>query len=196
MPLIAIIAAGAGVSKVLEFREAVDAAAAVAEFVSEPVPPLNVVDFVGHNPSWSVVQKPPSGGRWFFDHTTSTLVENLDEIKTAKYAEIDKRTRELIQQGFEFPAASGNFFSLSRAAQSNLHKLQLLKDDPATVYPRIWTRKNDSGIHSIPGATGANAFYTKAVGTIDGHRDSGRTLKDSVRAAVDAAAVAAIIDTR
>lgn len=196
MALIAIAPAGAGVVFVEEFREAVDAATALTAFVNDYSPPKIEANYIAHDTGWGSVQQPTVAGRWSYDHGILTIVESLVEIKAIRYDEINERTRQLIQQGFEFPALSGNIFSLHQATQSNLHKLQLLKDDPVTVYPQIWTRKDGSGIHSIAGAVGANAFYTKAMSTIDGHRNSGRVLKNLIRAAVDAAAVAAIIDTR
>lgn len=121
----------------------------------------------------------------------------LDTHKAIKFAEINKRTGELIEQGFEFPAGSGAFFSLSDHAQRNLIGLDSARDDSRFTWPLKWNRKDDkNGALNITDSISARNFFLTAVGAVRAHRDSGTELKDQVRAATTKAAVDAVVDTR
>jgi len=123
-------------------------------------------------------------------------VLTLDEAKVAKVAEIDAKTDSFIDQGFEYPPASGVYFSLSLPAQSKLMALEIIKDDPVTAYPIEYNSKNDKAKHSMADANDAHNFFLQALGTVRAYLDSGTALKDAVRAATTVAEVEAIVDPR
>lgn len=120
----------------------------------------------------------------------------LPQAKEAKIAEIDTRTAELIDQGFEWPPASGIIHSFSLEAQANLLGLELARNDPALVYPVVWNSKDDGATTSLADATEVHGFYLTALATKRAHLDSGTLLKDQVRAALTIAEVDAVIDPR
>ena len=131
--------------------------------------------------------------------TLASLATNFDGIvalQEAKNREIDERTTELIEQGFQYPPSTGLIFSLSQVAQKNLLGLQSAADNPAFAYPVEWNSIDDEGVYSIPDATTAHNFYLTALGTIRAWKDSGTALKDQVRAATTPAEVAAVVDNR
>lgn len=189
--IVAIAPAGTGQVKVREFREAADVASAIAAFCAEYSPPKDPADFVGLDVGASVPTN--AVGIWHYDHDTSSLVTSLAEVKAAKYAAIDARTVELIEQGFVF---GGQTYSLSLPAQTTWLGLDQLRSDPALTYPVVVNTLDDGATGSLPDAATVHGFFLTAVGTYRGHKDSGTALKDQVRAAADEAAVNAIVDTR
>ena len=120
----------------------------------------------------------------------------LTVVQQRKYAQIDVRTRELIAQGFEFPAASGQIFSLSSEAQRNIHWMETSRDLLEFTYPVSWNTLDDAGVLSISDSATAHNFFLAALSAYRGHLDSGTDLKDSVRAAITIAAVNAVVDSR
>ena len=120
----------------------------------------------------------------------------LDVTKKRKFEAVDRRTGELIAQGFEFPAASGQFFSLSSEAQRNIEGLDHSRDFPELAYPVSWNTLDDLGMLSIADSATAHSFFLAALSTYRGHLDSGTALKDQVRAATTIAAVDAVTDGR
>jgi len=120
----------------------------------------------------------------------------LPDYKLERYLEFDARTSELILQGFEFPPGSGNIFSLTSTAQSNLLGTYTAKDNPAFTWPLAWPTKLDDYEFVIPDAETFEAFYLTALGTIRACRDSGTVLKEAVRAATSKAEVDAVVDPR
>lgn len=117
-------------------------------------------------------------------------------LQEAKNHEIDERTTDLINQGFQYPPTTGWIFSLSQTAQTNLLGLESAADNPAFVYPVNWNSIDDENVYSIADAATAHAFYLTALGTIRSWKDSGTALKDEVRAATTPAEVAAVQDNR
>ena len=71
-----------------------------------------------------------------------------------------------------------------------------VKDDAALTYPIVWNTIDDGDTVSLADAAALDAFYLTAVGELRGHLDSGTDLKDDVRAAADAEAVDAVVDSR
>lgn len=120
----------------------------------------------------------------------------LVTVQKEKMEIIDQRTRELIEQGFEYPAASGQILSLSAEMQRTLEGLHQAKDDPAVIYPIEWNFKDNSGKLALVSAADVGAFYLTALGTVRAHRDAGTALKDSIRTATTIVAVEAIVDNR
>lgn len=120
--------------------------------------------------------------------------DNLSNLKLARYNEIDIKTGELISLGFEFPSASGNIFSFSTNAQSNLLGTFTAKD--LLPYPFPWNTKDDELTYQIVDSTEMANFFMTALGTKKARQDSGSALKSQIRDAVNKAAVDAVIDNR
>jgi len=118
---------------------------------------------------------------------------DLEQLKEFRIGNIDARTGELIAQGYEYPAASGKYFSTSIYAQSNLHAM---KADPAAFVGMPWSTLDNSYEHIIADSADALAIYNAAFGVIAGYKISGTTLRTQIRNAVDIAAVNAIVDNR
>lgn len=124
------------------------------------------------------------------DHVAFTL----DEYRGPKFAAIDKKTRKLIALGYEYPAASGNILSLSKEAQLTL--VEKNEDRADLSYSQSFNTIDDLDTVSIADATAMHSMYNTAIGVKDGHLDTGTSLKDSVRAAANKAAVDAVTDSR
>ncbi len=120
----------------------------------------------------------------------------LPELKEQRFEEIDGRTGDLIEQGFEFPPESGLVFSLSREFQLMLSGLNQERDAPEVSYPIEWNTKDDSGKLSLTDASMVRSFYLTAMGTVLARRNSGTALKDQIRAASTVAEVDAVVDER
>lgn len=122
--------------------------------------------------------------------------DNLSDSDYKKYrkSEINNRTGELVSNGFEYPSGSGNIFSLSEVAQSNLHGLKA--NSSVTPYPLPWATINDDGEYFITDEADALAFYGTAFTVVTTHRQGGNTLKRQINAANTRAEVEAIVDNR
>lgn len=120
----------------------------------------------------------------------------LDVAKKAKIVEIDARTTELIDNGFEYPPSSGVFFSLSTPGQTSLLGLEVARDDAAFLFPVNWNSKDDTGKNLLADSPTAHGFFLTALGTVRAHLDGGTAVKDMVRAATTLAEVDAIVDPR
>lgn len=64
-----------GVVRVLQFRDAVDVATAVAAYVNSYSPPRNPADYLGVDTTWVNVMAPTAGTRWAWDFDNPGLVE-------------------------------------------------------------------------------------------------------------------------
>lgn len=128
------------------------------------------------------------GGYWMKDHIA---VLDLEQYRHFRYEEVDTRSGELINQGYSY---GGHQLSLSQNAQLNL--LGLNSSRTELTYPIEYNDIDDSGVYSIQDATDMHNMYLTALGTKKAHLDSGTALKDSIRTAVDEAAIQAIIDNR
>jgi len=114
----------------------------------------------------------------------------LSDLKIFRNKEIDTRTEELIALGYTYDSKQ---FSLSLNAQTNLIGLDNVRTE--LTYPITYSTIDDSSYSVVDAAT-IHAMYLTALGTKKAHLDSGRVLRDSINAAVDIAAVNAIIDNR
>jgi hypothetical protein len=116
---------------------------------------------------------------------------SLDELKAYKKREIDNRTEKLIAAGYTYAT---KVFSLSSNAQTNLIGLDNVMTE--LTYPITYSTLDDLDSYDVVDATDMHNMYLTALTTKKGHLDSGRTLKESVNAAVDIAAVNAVVDAR
>ena len=116
---------------------------------------------------------------------------SLAELKAYRYELIDKKTGELITQGFPY---ASKIFSMSANAQSNLLGAYSAKE--LLTYPVSWNVKDDSETYQIADATEMATFFMTALATKKAQQDSGTVLKAQITVAVDIPAVNVIIDNR
>jgi len=144
-------------------------------------------------------------GSVFIFFSSSILRPKLDEIvaahngafaltrlKQSRYDEIDARTEELILSGFVY---GGKLLSSSANSQSKWHAMFNMAQLGQVSFPLLLSSKDETQV-SLPDATALFACYGAMVGTGKYHFDAGKVLKDAVLAAVDKAAVDAVVDTR
>ena len=127
----------------------------------------------------------------------------LADLKTAKMAEIDARTVELINEGFTYNAV---VFSLSGQSQNNLLGVRAAiinaKVTGTTVqfeaafFPLDYNSKDDLNEITLNTIAEFEAFFDTAMGKVRVILDGGTGLKKQVRAAVDKAGVDAVVDNR
>lgn len=123
-------------------------------------------------------------------------VQDLGPKRATLMLEIDARTRELIAQGFEYPTASGNMFSLSTESQLKMVGAYSFRDDASMVYPQRWNTRENTAAVTLADAAALRDFYLVGIGTVRAHLDSGTTLKDAARAAQTLAELDAVVDER
>jgi len=122
--------------------------------------------------------------------TQATLdSEYLDYKKQERYKEIDLRTTQLISVGFTYDS---NTFSLSTNAQTNWNNLKNNKVD--FIWP-VEVSTIDNNVYSLALAD-IGTFWENEKDAVNGHLDSGRSLKKSIFDAVDETAIDAVVDTR
>lgn len=122
--------------------------------------------------------------------------EDLESKRAARIMEVDRRTQELIDQGFEFPPNSGQIFSLSTDAQINLSTANEARELPEFVYPVEFNLKDDAGTFSVPNADTLHSMYLVALGTKRARLQSGTDIKKDLRAATDETELDAVVDNR
>ena len=122
---------------------------------------------------------------------------SLDELKQAKFVEIDERTVELISAGFVY---SGHRLSLSARAQSYWNGLGNLASNgllqPAD-FPLVVSGLDDNDPpYAITDANDALAVFAAAAATVKELLASGTALKSQIRAAVTPEECLAVVDPR
>ena len=189
MSIVAIIPVGSGQVQIEEYRFADTPTDAVAGFCNDYTPPKLTTDYIGHDTGWASVP----AEKHVYDFAVSGLVVDLVAYKAVRNDVIDARTRELIALGFTFSAKQ---FSLSANAQASMMGAHQIRDDPAFAYPLNWNTIDDKDVLLIADSATLHSFYLTGVGAYRGHKDSGTSLKDQVRAAANPAAVDAVVDNR
>jgi len=129
------------------------------------------------------------------------VVDNnmLSTLKKEKNAAIDNRTSQLIDAGYEYPADSGNTFSMSLAAQKNIMAYKQVIDIGAATYPLKMTFTDPDGLddeYDFEDADAFNVFYAGAFMFVQTQYNSGRALKLEVKNASDIDELNAVIDNR
>ena len=119
-------------------------------------------------------------------------LEYVDHKKAEKIAEIDARTVELIEAGFDY---NGEHFSMSPAAQMNWTQLQVHNITGAVTFP-VGVSTSDDGEYQLQDAADFVGFITAIAGLKIASYDGGRVLKLQVKAATTLAEVAAVVDNR
>lgn len=115
----------------------------------------------------------------------------LASRKNERMAEVDKKTQELIANGFMWNSVC---CSLSTRAQIRIMGIRIAKDD--ITYPLVWSGKNDQDSMELANASEVNSFFLTALGTVKATVDSGTALKNSIRACSNIDAVNLIVDGR
>jgi len=113
---------------------------------------------------------------------------SLEELKEARYVEIDQQTQFLINQGFVF---DGHTFSMSLTAQINWSNFPNLPDQ---LFPLNIVDKFED-IYVLALADKMN-FYLSALNYKNAQLQSGGQLKAQIKACTTEAEVQAIIDNR
>lgn len=116
-------------------------------------------------------------------------ITTLSDYKANKNAQIDRRTRELIVEGFMF---DNQTFSASIEAQKNW--LAIEAAESKFTFPIKITTIDDQE-YSLA-QVDKDDFIQTGIDHVKGHIDSGRALKLDVNAAADKAAVDAVEDNR
>lgn len=113
----------------------------------------------------------------------------LDVWKAMRIEGIDKRTKELIAQGFVYDGAT---FSLSKEAQGNWTDLEAHK--ALITWPKAITTLDDDEYSLAEADLGD--FRDAEINAKFGHVDSGRDLKIDIKAATTQAELDAVVDNR
>jgi hypothetical protein len=116
----------------------------------------------------------------------------LEYNKCIKNSEIDARTRDLINQGFQF---GGNQFSLSDTAQRNWMAIRSAVEVGDLDLP-IKVSTIDDLEHEIRTPDELQSFFLTGIGTVKYHYGTGRDLKGVVDSKNDTSEVAAVEDVR
>ena len=116
----------------------------------------------------------------------------LEDCKQIKIFEIDKKTQEIIGEGFWF---DGEVFSLSALAQTNWVGLRLAAQWELIDFPFAVTTKND-GEYTFNFRFKVEDFYITGLGHKIAVLASGRALKLLVKAAQTQQELDAVVDNR
>ena len=129
-------------------------------------------------------------GWWLEDHIPCL---DLLEYKHYRIDEINFKTTELIDGGYTWDSKQ---FPLSTNGQINLVGLVHAANLNMLTFPIDINTIDDESRHPIADVTEVYNMFGTALGTKKAYLDSGTTLKDAIMAAVDEAAVQAIVDNR
>lgn len=113
----------------------------------------------------------------------------LAEAKLIEGGKVDLETVRRITLGYEYPASSGDIFSLSDKAQTNLNSLKV--NPGGLTYPYRIRTLDDVSTYDIANQADALALYDVAFAVVVGHLVDARAIKDAVDAATDQAGVTA-----
>ena len=118
---------------------------------------------------------------------------SLSQAKQVRIDEIDANSIQLMVGGFEFPAASGKFFSMSVKGQAKLHGFNEIE---AGDFPHSVSAIDDT-VHVLANNGAANQMFKAMVKRLNkGILGPGSDLKQDVLNAVDQTALDAIVDSR
>ena len=115
----------------------------------------------------------------------------LEELKVQRRKEIDKRTTEIVSEGFEF---AGITFSASVEAQARIMACVIAGAN--APFPIRWMSKDDTTYFDVTDVEMMAAFYSTGLGTLKAKIDLGTNLKIQINAANSVEAVNSIEDPR
>jgi hypothetical protein len=117
----------------------------------------------------------------------------LEDAKHLKYNEINRKTEDIIGEGYVF---AGKTFSLSANGQTNILALEVTKDSPNLSYPVSFNTIDDSETFYIPDSETLHEMYLTALATKKSALDSGTDLKNLIKDATTIDEVDAVQDNR
>lgn len=129
------------------------------------------------------------------DSMVASLIASFDVLevlKARKIGNIDARTREIIDQGFQF---EGNNYSLSEAAQRNLLGIAQMHKEGVLPLPLSMPNIDDTFFATLTVAN-IDAFVSAGRNGYASAAMSGTPLKNQVTAATTVAELDAIVDNR
>lgn len=115
----------------------------------------------------------------------------LENLKVQRRKEIDKRTTEIVSEGFEF---EGITFSASVEAQARI--MACVIAGAAAPFPIRWMSKDDTTYFDVEDVATMAAFYSTGLGTLKAKIDLGTDLKIQINAANSVEEVNSIVDPR
>ena len=122
---------------------------------------------------------------------------DLVDYKRQKYSSIEAKTQSLLDAGFEYPASSGYWYSLSKESQTTWLGLVVSKDvlTAQGAYP-VAIGAKDNRVGSLANADAVVAFYGTGLARISAILQAGAALAAQVQAATTKAGVDAVVDNR
>lgn len=116
------------------------------------------------------------------------------EAKRAKGRAVDKRTEELLEEGFV--GTTGKRFHLDDPHLLQYIGLWITRDLPTASYPVVVNTYENQDIQNLPSATAVDTFFKEAFGAVRVQQDAGSALKISIRNATTWEELAAVVDNR
>lgn len=120
-------------------------------------------------------------------------IDLLNDLRKWRFAQIDTKTRELLQQGFTY---SSQTFSLSLEAQIKVASSYAMRVDAGTTYPVEYNTLDDLDKLSLADATAVANFYKSLTSALRAVVDSGTSLKQQIRDATSESAINTVVDSR
>ena len=115
----------------------------------------------------------------------------LENLKIQRRKEIDKRTAEIVSDGFEF---AGITFSASVESQARI--MACVIAGASAPFPIRWMSKDDTEYYDVEDVATMAAFYAMGLGTLKAKIDLGTSLKIQINAANSIEEVNSIVDLR
>ena len=121
----------------------------------------------------------------------------VSDFREHKSKEIDATTARLIAKGFmEYPAGSGQFFSLSTTAQFNTLVMYTRRNDPSFVYPVLRTTANNAAVVSLGDAAAIEGFYICSESAVRTLLEAGTQVKQMLNALNTPQEILSFVDPR
>jgi len=147
-------------------------------------PPANVPDYYIKVVAGDLVEMAPA-------EKLAVDTALLNRFKAEKAAEFDMHTAQILADGIEYPAASGDFYRIDPSA---LTAVQAMRD--VGVYPFLIHAIGYTGLLVVNSAAEANTLLLAARDKMVDVYQTGAALLQQIRAAPDKATLDAIVDPR
>lgn len=145
-----------GTVEVSQFREAADAATALAAFVSLPNPPLNPADWLAFDTGWASYQNPNTNYHWVYDFGVPGLVQVLDPDRLVGHA-----LTQVVEGPKADPSGGSSPFAWEMMGALSV-QLDLYMDSADKAQLRIWgqhkTHQEGGNVPQVRLAAGGVAY--------------------------------------
>jgi len=121
---------------------------------------------------------------------------NLFLAKVNKAAAVDRRTEELIREGFVSTIAAPKRFALDPRAMSRYTSFYVARNETWFTYPLVINTHGNDNLQILPNAGAVASLFEEAVTALRVYIDSGSDLKVAIRAASNRAELDAVEDNR